>query len=193
MNDTTDIVLALKPLLQELSRLHIPYCIGGSVASSTYGAFRATRDIDVVFNLEPKHVDELVSSLKSEYYIDRDAILEAIQRQASFNIIHLKTMFKIDIFILKERAFDQEAFRRKQENQIDADSHLTVFCASPEDIILHKLEWYRAGDHVSERQWNDVLGVLKVQKDQLDPAYMKKWAKELQVLDLLEKALQEAQ
>src|SRR3989338_95530 len=154
-----DIVSALEPLIKVLNRLHIPYYVGGSVASSTYGAFRATRDVDMVFNLSSKHVDELVNSLKSQYYIDKDMILEAIQRRSSFNLIHLKTMFKIDIFILKERPFDHESFQRKKENKIDASMNFTVFVASPEDVILHKLEWYRAADHISERQWNDILSV----------------------------------
>jgi hypothetical protein len=188
-----DAVVALAPLIKVLNRLNIPYYVGGSIASSTYGAFRATRDIDMVFNLDPKHVDELVNSLKAQYYIDKDMILEAIQRKSSFNLIHLKTMFKIDVFILKERQFDHESFQRKRENRIDGDTNLTVYFSSPEDVILHKLEWYRSTDHVSERQWNDVLGVLKVQGDELDMSYLKKWAEKLNVLDLLEKALSEVE
>lgn len=188
-----DVVAALEPLIKVLNRLNIPYYVGGSIASSTYGAFRATRDIDMVFDLNPKYVDELVNSLKSRYYIDKDMILEAIQRRSSFNLIHLKTMFKIDVFILKERTFDHKSFQRKKENKIDEGMNLTVYFASPEDVILHKLEWYRAADHVSDRQWNDVLGVLKIQDDQLDMPYMKSWAKKLGVLDLLEKALSEVE
>lgn len=188
-----DVVVALEPLIKVLNRLNIPYYVGGSIASSTYGAFRATRDIDMVFDLNPKYVDELVNSLKSQYYIDKSMILEAIRRRSSFNLIHLETMFKIDVFVLKERTFDHESFQRKKENKIDEGMHLTVYVASPEDVILHKLEWYRAADHVSDHQWNDVLGVLKVQGDQLDMAYMKSWAKKLGVLDLLEKALSEVE
>ncbi|MBI3016665.1 MAG: hypothetical protein HYY62_01490 [Deltaproteobacteria bacterium] len=186
-----DVVSALEPLIKVLNRLNIPYYVGGSIASSTYGAFRATRDVDMVFNLDPKHVDELVNSLKSQYYIDRDMILEAIQHRSSFNLIHLKTMFKIDVFILKERTFDHESFKRKKENKIDASTNLTVYVSSPEDVILHKLEWYRAADHISDRQWSDVLSVLKVQGDRLDMSYMENWAKKLGILDLLEKALSE--
>jgi len=193
MKQESDIILALKPFLKVLDRLGISYYVGGSIASSTYGAFRATRDIDMELNLNPTHIDELVHSLKNEYYIDRDMILDAIKHKISFNLIHLKTMLKIDVFLLKERAFDQEAFRRKKENKIEESDRLTVFCLSPEDIILHKLEWYKEGNFVSERQWQDVAGVLKVQGDQLDKNYMKKWAKEIGVLDLLEKALQEVQ
>ncbi len=186
-----DVISALEPLIKVLNHLNIPYYVGGSIASSTYGAFRATRDVDMVFNLDPKHVDELVDSLKSQYYIDKDMILEAIRYRSSFNLIHLETMFKIDVFILKERAFDYESFQRKKENKIDEDMHLTVFFASPEDIILHKLEWYRSADHISDRQWSDILGVLKVQSGQLDMSYLKNWAKKLGVLDLLKKALSE--
>ena len=192
MNQESDIAAALNPLLRALDQLHISYYVSGSIASSIYGAFRATSDVDMVFSLDPKHVDELVSSLKSQYYIDKDMIIDAIQRRSSFNLIHLKTMFKIDIFILKERKFDQQSFQRRRKKKVDEASNLAIYCASPEDIILHKLEWFRMGHHISERQWNDVLGVLKVQRDQLDLSYLKHWATQLDILDLLEKALVES-
>ena len=191
MISDNDVIEALTPLIRVLEKLNIAYYVSGSIASSIYGAFRATKDIDMVFHLTPKHVDSLVHALKSEYYIDKDMILDALQRQSSFNIIHLKTMFKIDVFLLKQRPYDQEAFQRKRKDQLSEKMETTIFLASPEDIILSKLEWYKAGNFVSERQWQDVLSVLKIQKDHLDMTYLKKWAQHLDILDLLEKALME--
>ncbi len=89
------------------------------------------------------------------------------------------------------RPFDHEAFQRRKETKIDESTNLTVLFSSPEDVILHKLEWYRAADHISDRQWSDIISVLKVQGDELDMPYMKNWAKKLGILDLLEKALSE--
>ena len=94
---------------------------------------------------------------------------------------------------MKGRAYDRVALQRKEQRSIDADCpEVEVFLASAEDTILAKLEWYRLGDEVSDRQWSDVLGIFKVQQDRLDHDYMMKWAVELQVADLLERAMREA-
>ena len=189
--NSPDIIDALIPLIHTLEKLNIAYYIGGSIASSAYGAFRATRDVDMVFHIKPQHVDALVRELESDYYIDKEMILDAIHRQASFNIIHLKTMFKIDGFVLKQRSYDQQAFQRKRKDYLSEEMAFSIFLASPEDTILSKLEWYKAGNLVSDRQWQDILGVMRVQKDRLDIAYLKKWGEQLGILDLLEKAFLE--
>ena len=137
------------------------------MTSSFHGIPRATVDVDLVADIQRKHVPLLVNLLESAYYIDRDMILEAIQRQASFNLIHLETTLKIDVFILKSTSYDQEAFQRRRKNVMDEDQHLEFYLASPEDIILSKLDWFRIGGGVSERQWTDVMGVLKVQQGHL--------------------------
>jgi len=98
----------------------------------------------------------------------------------------------VDIFPLKNHPFDQRAFSRRLQKAISEDASNQIFFATPEDIILQKLTWYKAGEGVSDRQWNDVQGVLKVQGDQLDMKYLKEWAKELSVSALLEKAIDEA-
>ena len=99
---------------------------------------------------------------------------------------------KIDIFILKPTSYDQEAFQRRRKDTLDEEQGLEFYLASPEDIILSKLEWYRMGGGVSERQWNDVLGVLKVQQGNLDITYLQRWAKELGLADLLTQACHDA-
>ncbi|MGZ3646137.1 MAG: hypothetical protein ACXVCM_20065 [Ktedonobacteraceae bacterium] len=118
-------------------------------------------------------------------------IRDAIKRRSSFNVIHLETMLKVDVYIPKSRPFDQEELRRvQQEVLLEGTRPLKV--ASPEGTILNKLEGYRMGGEVSDRQWNDILGVLKVQGTHLDMSYLQGWAVNLKVADLLERALVDA-
>lgn len=176
-----------------LQELGIAYQIGGSVASSAYGVARTTIDADVISEIEERHVDRLVNRLSDEYYIDGDMIRQAIGSQGCFNVIHLKTMIKVDVFVRKDTAYDRTAFsRRRMETLTDAPDSPPVYLASPEDVVLHKLYWYRLGDHVSERQWNDLMGVLRVSGARLDMAYMRRWSRDLQVDDLLQRAITEA-
>ena len=120
-------------------------------------------------------------------------ILDAIHRCASFNIIHLETMLKVDIFIPKDNPYNEEAFRRRRKDTLsDEQGTPEFYLASPEDIILSKIEWFHLGGNVSERQWFDVLGVLKVQGNLLDMEYLKHWAVELGLIDLFEQALLDA-
>ena len=91
----------------------------------------------------------------------------------------------------KERPFDQQQLVRRISERFKADSDKTIWLLSAEDVILAKLDWFRLGGEVSERQWRDILGVLKTQQDTVDIAYLQKWSKELQVQDLLERALVE--
>jgi hypothetical protein len=189
--NATEILAAITPIVDAFEQLKVTYHIGGSVASSVYGFIRATIDADLVADLRSEHVRPLVKQLEVEYYIDADAVRDAIRRHSSFNAIHLDTMLKVDVFIPKTRAFDQEELRRTRR-EVLAEGTRLFYMASPEGTILNKLEWYRMGGEVSDRQWNDILGVLKVQGTTLDMAYMQRWAKALQVTDLLERALVEA-
>ena len=182
---------AITPVVEALENLGVNYHIGGSVASSIYGIIRATIDADLVANLELKHVRPLVKLLEADYYIDEDSVRDAVKRRGSFNAIYLDTMLKVDVFIPKSRLFDQEELRRIQLQPL-IEGFRPFYVASPEGTILNKLEWYRMGGEVSDRQWNDILGVLKVQGANLDMAYLQRWAVALKVSDLLERALVDA-
>jgi hypothetical protein len=187
-----DILQIIEPVIHAFDQLDVSYYIGGSVTSSIHGIPRSTVDVDLVAALHSQHVHPLVKMLESAYYIDAEMMLEAIQCQASFNLIHLDTMLKIDIFVLKNTVYHREALHRKQKELLDEEHGLEFYLASAEDIILSKLEWFRMGGEVSETQWNDVLGVLKVQNTALDMAYLRQWAAELHLTDLLEHALKDA-
>ncbi len=191
MMNAPEITLALGPIVEALEELGVNYHIGGSVASSVYGIPRLTIDADLVADLRQEHVRSLVKLLEADYYIDADAVRDAIRRRSSFNAIHLGTMLKVDVFIPKARPFDQEELRRVRQ-EVLVEGTPPFYMASPEGTILNKLEWYRMGGEVSDRQWNDILGVLKVQATALDMAYLQRWARALQVIDLLERALVDA-
>ncbi len=189
--NSSQVLAAITPVIEVFDQLGVLYHIGGSVASSIYGILRATIDADLIADLRLEHVRPLVTQLQTDYYIDEDMIRDAIKRRSSFNVIHLDTMLKVDVYIPKFRSFDQEELRRAQQEVLLEGTRL-FNVASPEGTILNKLEWYRMGGEVSDRQWNDILGVLKIQGTNLDMDYLKKWSANLNVTDLLERALVDA-
>jgi hypothetical protein len=192
--NTPDIVSATKPIVEAFESLGVDYCIAGSVASSAHGIARATLDVDLVADLVPAKVGALVSALQDTYYIDKDAALDAITRRSMFNVIHLDTMLKVDIYVLTKRDFDRSSFSRRTQVSLEEGESARKYCIdTAEDTVLHKLEWYRLGGECSERQWHDVLGVLRVKEATLDLDYMRDWATKLDIEDLLERALTEAQ
>jgi len=172
--------------------LRIPYLIVGSMASALYGVARSTLDVDIVAKLHQEQVDALVKALGDDFYADDEMIRDAIRHRSSFNLIHLKTIFKVDVFICKERPFDRIQFERRVEQKFTTNREQKAFMTTAEDIILAKLEWYLLGSEVSDRQWRDILGVLKVQAGRLDMDYLRHWAVELNVADLLQRALKES-
>ncbi|MDI6791745.1 MAG: hypothetical protein QME81_02595 [bacterium] len=187
--EPTTVALKIISVFEELG---VPYFIGGSLASAIHGVVRATNDVDIVADLKMEHVLPLKKALQDEFYIDEEMIKEAIKRKSSFNIIYLEWMFKVDIFVLGSRPYVQEQLRRRYEEIVSRKPEQTAYIATREDTILSKLEWYRMGGEVSDRQWSDVLGVIKVQGNCLDMDYLNHWANKLNLDDLLKKALDEA-
>ena len=188
-----DIVAAIAPVVEAFAQLGVTYSISGSIASSAHGLARATLDIDVVAAMRKEQAGGLVDALHNYYYVDHDAIVDAIQAGTMFNLIHLETMLKVDVYILSKRRFDQESFGRRHRAPLgDVETAEECFILTPEDIILHKLEWYKMGGAVSERQWKDVIGVLQVQAEALDSSYLRRWANDLGVVELLDLALSQA-
>jgi hypothetical protein len=179
-------------VIEAFNRLNISYLVGGSMASAVQGVVRATIDADLVADIRLEQVQQLSEMLENEFYIDPEMIMNAILYNSSFNLIHLDTMFKVDVFILKRRPFDLNQMRRRVLQNVGDSPADQVYFSSAEDIILAKLEWFRMGGEVSERQWRDVLGVLGLQSERLDFEYLWKWSVDLGVQDLLHRALKEA-
>lgn len=179
-------------VVRAFEALRIPYFLGGSMASSVHGIYRATADADFVAAVRSEHAKPLVELFHPAFYAELEAIQTAIASHRSFNIIHLETMLKVDVFVARLDPFHLMQMRRRVLQPIDPESRTTFYVASPEDTILAKLQWYRDGGGVSDRQWTDVLGVLKVQGTALDRAYLDEWARELGLTDLLCRAVGEA-
>lgn len=188
-NEPVEVTLKVTGIFE---RLGVPYLIGGSLASTLYGMVRTTQDSDIVAEMRIEHLQPFVSALQNEFYVDNEMIAEAIQQNSSFNIIHRESFFKVDVFIPRPRPYLQSQLARAQKQTFTFETEVSAKFASPEDTVLSKLEWYRLGGEVSDRQWRDILGVLKTRAGELDLAYLRQWAKELKVNDLLERVLKEA-
>jgi len=180
------------PVADAFDAIGVDYYLAGSVISSLFGIARATADVDVVAQLRLEHVSALVKALGDTYYIDEDAVIDSIKRGAMFNAIHLATMLKVDVYIAAT-AFDRSALARRQRDSLVPDEPVREFSiASAEDVVLHKLRWFRDGGEVSDRQWSDILGVLRVQASGLDVDHIRRWSALLGVADLFERAWVEA-
>jgi hypothetical protein len=188
----SDLVAALQPVTNALEALGVPYYVGGSLASSAHGIARASLNADIVAALKSEHTDPFARRLESAYYIPMDRLAQAVTARSACNFIHLDTMFKIDLFVSKGRPFDQRAIERARPQPIDDRPDTPhIHIASAEDVVLAKLEWFRLGGETSERQWWDIVGVLRV-TDGADRVYLRHWATSLGVEDLLERALIDA-
>ena len=181
---------ALRLVSAALERLGIPYVIGGSVASSSRGIFRATMDIDLIARIGPQQAQALSAALGRDWYADSEQIRDSLTAGRSFNLIHIPTSQKVDIFPAID-AFQLLQLRRATRETVEFLGETGEYpVASAEDILLAKLQWYRMGGEVSERQWTDIAGILAVAPG-LDAAYLRTWAARLGVEDLLDKAVAE--
>ena len=179
-------------LARIFERLGVRYCIGGSVASSVYGEVRTTLDVDFVADLDPKHVDALVAAVESDFHVVDEAIRRAVRERSSFNLIHEETLVKADVYIPPDDLTHREQFARSRHVALRSEPGSEVELASPEDVVIHKLRWYEMGGRVSDRQWRDVLGVLKIQGASLDLAYLERTAETLGLAELLARARSES-
>jgi len=175
---------------KRLDEAKIPYYIGGGIASINYGEPRLTNDADIVIRIVPFQIHKFVQAFENDFVVSADAIQDALNRRYAFNIIHIETAFKIDFYpTTDDDEMEISAFARRQQINIGDGE---IWMASAEDVILAKLHWFRKGGEVSEKQWRDVLGVLKVQGERLDFAYLESMTGRFGLADLLKRARDDA-
>ena len=180
-------------VIEALERLGIAYHLGGSYASAIHGIPRQTHDVDLIVALAPEQAGPLAELLLREFFIDVESVKRAATERSSCNLIHHATGVKIDLFVPGQAPFDESELSRRVAVRIgggdsggESGSRL-IYVKSPEDILLRKLLWYRAGGEVSDRQWEDVRGIIRVQASRLDQGYLRMWAIRLGIEDLLDR------
>lgn len=174
---------------QILDQLNIRYVIGGSVASGLLGEPRSTFDVDLMAKLSEPQARALVNALGPDYYVDEETVLDAVKRRSAFNVIHIPLAMKVDIFVAEDAPFAERQLDRSTLLEVVPGVRVRLY--SPEDLIVRKLMWFRAGSGISERQWRDVTGLIKARAT-LDLAYLRDAAEEQGLSDLLADALSQA-
>jgi hypothetical protein len=192
MDQPTDNLRVLHEVIAAFDSLGIAYAIGGSLASGIHGITRYTSDADVSVEPFGGLEGQLAARFGPDYYLSVDAIRQALRDRSTFNIINTSVGFKVDVFVRKDRPFERSLMDRRILATMAESSDRPVAIVSAEDSILLKLEWYRLGGEISDRQWSDILGILRVQAERLDQAYLDHWAADLGVADLLADARRDA-
>jgi hypothetical protein len=172
---------ALKPVIELLNTLKIPYMLVGAIAVNYYSVPRFTHDADLVIQIRPSHIDSLVKALEDKYYADGEMIKEALVSSGQFNFIHFDTGFKIDFWILQKDEYSQLQFSRRIPAKVFGQDSLMI---SAEDLILNKLSWYKESD--IQKHFLDAVGVYRMQRDTLDISYLHKYAQGLKLLEILQ-------
>jgi hypothetical protein len=185
--DAIDVALRVA---QALEGVGARYFVGGSLASSIYGEPRVTNDIDFVIDIGIGKIERFIGLLGTDFEVDVDTLRDAVLHGRSANGFYLPLVLKIDFFGNARGPYDEAEFARSRPVEVRSGRALMV--KSPEDTVLRKLLWYREGGEVSDRQWRDILGVLRAQNGTLDIAYLRDWASRLQLSPLLERAMSEA-
>jgi hypothetical protein len=175
MNEEMEV---LKEVVRRLDQAEIAYMITGSTAANFYTVPRMTRDIDLVVELTGEDVNRVVEIFTNDFYVDRQAVEEAINRKSMFNLIHTEYVIKVDFVVRKDSPYRRMEFSRKKKVVVD---HQVLYVVAPEDLILSKLDW--AKESRSEVQLTDVRNLLQSVKG-LDRRYLARWAKQLGVESL---------
>ncbi len=190
---TADPIQVALRVAEALESCGVAYVVGGSVASSITGEPRSTLDVDIAIAMTEQQVEPFLAALGDEFYAERDSLLRAIREKKSANLIHQETSTKVDLFISGRSLLDAQQMERRERVAVMSDPERYLYVYTPEDILLQKLCWYRGGGEISDRQWRDVLGILRVQGNRIDTTYLRRSASTLDVRDLLDRALEQVQ
>lgn len=176
-------------LFGHLDQLAIPYLVGGSFASGSWGNPRQTNDLDIAIKIRHDQIDSLINAVQTNYMVSRSDVVDAISSSdtyRSFQLLHFREVFKIDVFVPIPSQYVDEEFARSR--RIEFVPGVFANCASPECIVIQKLRWFDLGNRVSDRQWNDIVQVLEIQRGLLDEEFLDKWATHFGLIDLLQSA-----
>lgn len=167
----------LARVVAALDRAQIAYMVTGSFASSAHGQVRGTQDLDVVIAATAEQLRVLVAEFPSDqYYAEELDALEALRHESQFNIIDFGSSWKVDLIFRRHREFSRVEFERRRPHVI---GETRVYVATPEDILIAKLEWAKIGE--SDRQIDDAAGIIATQAFNLDRAYVEHWVRELEL------------
>lgn len=187
MSRFADLTSAIVSVTGTLEAYRVPYFVTGSLASSMHAEFRATNDIDIVADFGSVDLRALMRAFDAEFFADPVQAVTAVAQGQSFNLIHRVSYLKVDFFPVVS-AFNRAALARAEEVSL-GEGVPALRVATREDILLAKLWWYRLGAESSEQQHRDIQGIIALNRDRLDHAYLDRWASELGVHDLLDRLL----
>lgn len=183
------VVAALRPVADLFQQLGIVWHVGGSVASATFGMARSTLDVDLAADVRMEHAELIVAALRGDYYVDAELIRDAVRHRSCFNLLYLKAYYKVDVFVPDDTPYERAALARSVPGVLRSGDRAEEYpFATPEDLILHKLDWWRRAGG-SDRQWGDLLGLLRAQRGRLDDGYLQEWAGQLGLADDLQRAI----
>ena len=178
---------------RRLDRLHVPYVIGGSLAATLVGEPRSTADVDIAVELSVAMVAPLIDEMAADFYVPEAAVAAAAAARSSFNLVDRRSALKVDVFVLGDDLLDRQQLERRRSVPLPVHPPQAVWVTSTEDVVLRKLRWFDDGGHVSDRQWRDILGVLRTQAGRVDDDYLDSTARQVGLTDLLERARRDAQ
>lgn len=191
MNDPDPLTIAAS-IAASFERLGVRYLLGGSLASTAMGEPRATLDVGLVADLQRETIGPWLAALGADYAVDAAWARDEVARRGSFQLLHLPTLLRIDVFVPAWKGVHLWKWQRRRRLVLDPGKKVEIDVTAAEGIVIQKLSWFRSGGEVSDRQWRDVLGVLKAQGATLEVAELREWAQRCGVGDLLERATREA-
>ena len=171
-----------------LDDLGIDYVLGGSLASSLFGEPRATADADLAVRMDDAQTARLLERVRTSFYVPEADARAAVSTHSAFNLVDRDRALKVDIFVLGDTLLDRMQLSRRILIAIPGTED-SLWVTSPEDQVLRKLDWYRSGGEISDRQWRDIVGILRSRAELLDIEYLQGTAEAVGLSALLARAL----
>jgi hypothetical protein len=192
-----DLLAVILLVGRTLEDLHVPYYLGGSIASSLHGMQQLAQDIDLIVDLDEQALPPLLAALGQHYLFNEDESRKAVRAGTSFPLIHLDSLMKIDVVLPKHEAFDTFMRQLVRCHAVD-ERYPPIQVASATEMLLFKVQRYQRDEQArtdgmqDDAEWNDILGMLKVQGPDLNLPLLEEWAGSLGITDTWQRALVDA-